>query len=96
MTIPLSALPYQIVSVVVNDQAFQIEARQLGGSIFTTTTVDGELVASCVRAVSGGSVTPWPSSVVKTQVLWIDTQGDADPQFSGIGSRWILAYEASE
>ena len=96
-TIPLSQIPYQIVSAVVNDQAFQIEVRQLGGSIYTTTTVDGELIASAVRAVAGGSITPWPSSAVSTQVIWVDTQGDDDPQYGGLGDRWLLGFEeASE
>lgn len=92
-TIPLSAIPAQIVSAVVNEQAFQIEIRQLGGSLFSTTTVDGEIVASSVRAVSRGSITPWPSSVVGTSVVWVDTQGDDDPQYEGLGSRWVLAFE---
>lgn len=96
MTIPLSQIPNQIVSAVVNDQAFQIEVRQLGGSIFTTTTVDGELIASTVRAVANGSITPWPSSAVNTQVIWVDTQGEDDPQYTGLGDRWVLAFEASE
>ena len=96
LTIPLSQIPNQVVSVVVNDQAFQIEIRQLGGSVYTTTTVDGELIASSVRAVANGSITPWPSSSVNTQVIWVDMQGDDDPQYQGLGGRWVLAFEATE
>lgn len=96
LTIPLGAIPYQIVSVVVNDQAFEIEIRQLGESVFTTTSVDGELVASTVRAVAGGSITPWPSANVNTSVVWVDTQGEDDPQYNGLGDRWLLAFEEAE
>lgn len=92
-TIPLSAIPYQIVSAVVNDQSFQLEIRQLGAFMFVTTIVDGEEVASSVRAVAGQSITPWPSADVNTSVVWVDTQGSDDPQYEGLGTRWLLAFE---
>lgn len=92
-TIPLSAIPFQIVSAVVNDQSFQIEVRQLGAYIFVTTVVDGEEVASSVRAVTGQSITPWPMADVNTSVVWVDAQGNDDPQYAGLGTRWLLAFE---
>lgn len=93
--VELAAIPYQILTTSVNGQIFTITVRQLGSSLYTDVDVDGVNVAQCVRATNGGSITPWASAYVNTQIYWTDTQGDADPQYDGLGERWKLIFEAS-
>ena len=94
--IPLSAIPHQLVSVVIDDKAYEIEVRQCGSSLFVSVTIDGEQITSAVRAVNRGSITPWADYRVGTEIVWVDTQGDADPQYDGLGTRWRLVYGADE
>ena len=91
--ISLQPIPYQIVACVIGGQSFEITVRQIGSNLYSSTVVDGEQITKAVRATSGGSITPWADSRVGTQVRWHDSQGDEDPQFDGLGSRWVLCFE---
>lgn len=93
--IELSAIPYQILTTTINNQIFTITVRQIGSSIYTDADVDGRTIVQNVRAVNGGSITPWATAYVLSAVEWVDTQGDADPQYDGLGDRWKLVFEAS-
>lgn len=96
MEVPLSAIPHQLVAVVVGNQAFQFEIRQMGSSIFSSVIVDGNQITRNVRATNGGELFPWPDQRVGTQFYWEDSQGDEPPQYEGLGSRWHLTYEVDD
>jgi len=93
MEIPLSAIPFQRVSCVINARSVEIEVRQQGSSLFTSVVVDGVQITRSTRAVNGGELFPWTFQNRPADIRWTDTQGDDDPQFEGLGSRWLLAYE---
>lgn len=90
---PISPLPNQLIQSVVNGQAVVIAIRQIGSSLFTTTEVDGEVVARTVRATHGGCITPWPNAAVKTPICWEDSDGCDAPQYEGLGARWNLVFD---
>ena len=92
-TIPLSAIPAQIVSAVVNEQAFQIEIRASRRQPFFNN--DGGWRACRIISTSRqqGKHHAMAILAVNTSVIWVDTQGDDDPRYEGLGSRWILAFE---
>ena len=96
MEIPLSAIPFQIVNAVVNGQNYRITVRQLGSEIYTSLVVDDEQVTNSVLAVARGKLIPWFQTIANTMLYWIDTQGNERPQYTGLGDRWRLVYEASE
>lgn len=96
MEIPLSAIPFQIVNAVVNGQNYRITVRQLGSEIYTSLVVDDEQVTNSVMAVARGKLIPWSQTIAQTMLVWIDTQGNERPQYTGLGDRWRLVYEASE
>lgn len=96
MEIPLSAIPFQIVNAVVNGQNYRITVRQLGSDIYTSLVVDDEQVTNSVMAAARGKLIPWSQTIAQTMLYWIDTQGNERPQYSGLGDRWRLVYEASE
>jgi hypothetical protein len=93
MEIPLSAIPFQRVSLVIGSQSVEIEVRQMGSSVFTSAVVDGVQITRSTRAVNGGELFPWTFPDKPAEIKWVDTQGDADPQYEGLGSRWLLVYE---
>lgn len=94
--IPLTPIPAQLVAVVIGDHAFEIEVRQVGSSLYTSTRIDGEQITRNVRATAFGSITPWADSRVPLEICWQDTQGEEPPQYDGLGTRWVLAYEVED
>lgn len=96
MEIPLSAVPFQTVSAVVNGQSYRITVRQNGSFVYTSVMVDGEKVVDNALAVARGRVIPFAQTVAQTMLYWFDTQGDDRPQYEGLGDRWKLVYEADE
>lgn len=93
--IPLSAIPFQTVSVVINDQNYRITVRQNGDFLYSSLMVDDEQVTDNVIAVANGALIPWAQTVADTQLYWWDTQGNERPQYDGLGDRWRLVYEDS-
>lgn len=96
LEIPLAPIPHQIVSAVINGQVIQIEVRQAGSSVYTSSSIDGVQITQNLRAVNRGELFPWSTREAQTQIFWRDTQGDADPRFDGLGTRWLLVFESTE
>lgn len=96
MEIPLSAVPFQTVSAVVNGQNYRITVRQNGAFVYTSVMVDGEKVVDNALAVARGRVIPFAQTVAQTMLYWFDSQGNDRPQYEGLGDRWKLVYESDE
>lgn len=91
--IPLSAVPFQTVSAVVNGQQYRITVRQLGAFLYTSVTVDGTKVTDTVAATVATGIIPWAQNVADTNPYFVDTQGSQAPQYEGIGERWVLLFD---
>lgn len=96
MQIPLSPIPFQTVSAVVNGQNYRVTVRSLGGRLYCSLMVDGERVSDTVAAAAGGKAVPWAQIKANTELLWVDTQGTEAPRYEGLGSRWLLTFEETE
>ena len=94
--IPLTAIPAQLVAVVIGDHAYEIELRQIGASLYTSVTIDGVQITRNVRARGFGTIPRGADARVPVEIYWQDTQGEEPPQFEGLGSRWVLAYEVDD
>lgn len=92
-TVPLNAIPWQKLSIVLNDQACSIEVRQIGARLYASLTADGETIIVNALAVNGGRVNLYPHPAFSGVLRWLDTVGDEPPQYEGLGSRWLLCYE---
>lgn len=92
----INATPNQLVQTVINGQSFVIAIRQIGSSIYTSVMVDGEQITNNVRARNGSLLIPWSRANVKTAPYWKDTKGNTDPQYDGLGSRYLILFEATE
>ena len=92
LIVPLQAVPSQTVSVALNNQACQINVYQLGGSVYVDLLVNNSLII--------GGVVAWNSNVIVRSaylgfigdIAFQDTQGNLDPVYTGLGSRWVLVY----
>lgn len=96
MEIPLSAVPFQTVSAVVNGQNYQLTVRQNGAFVYTSLLVDGEAVTNNVQAVAQGRLIPFAQTIAQTMLYWLDTQGYDRPQYQGLGERWKIIFENDE
>lgn len=104
-TVPLTAVPSQLVQPVLNGQSVSLSVYQLGTDALTALYCDlvsnGIPIVSCrkCRAFSGSATEAAPFLLLDAgywgfqgDFLFIDTEGDEDPQYSGLGSRWQLIY----
>lgn len=97
MTIPLQAVPSQTLSVLLAGQNCQIAVYQKSTGLFLSLSINdapavlGVLCRDRVRLVRQAYMG------FVGDLAMIDTQGLSDPEYSGLGSRFQLAYvEASE
>ncbi|PBC01726.1 hypothetical protein [Mesorhizobium sp. WSM3860] len=95
--IPLQAVPNQAVGVTLDGQVSQISLYQKNTGLFIDLYVDNVLVI-------GGVICQNLNRIVRSlylgfsgELLFIDNQGDTDPYYTGLGTRYSLAYvSASE
>lgn len=91
--VPLAATPIQTLAIVLNSQACEIALRQNGPNMYFDLTVSSapvvmsKIVRNKQRLCLGAKYRPFIGDF-----LFFDTQGDTQPEFSGLGSRYILYY----
>jgi hypothetical protein len=106
MNVPLSGVPSQTLQIVLDGQNCQISVYTKNGydysdPTFQTTasyicfdlTVNGVVITTTQNCLDGARL------LLNRQYfgfvgdfMFIDTQGDEDPQYVGLGSRWLLLY----
>lgn len=96
--IPLKAVPSQTLSVTLARQAAQIALRQNGGSIYFDLQVgDKPIVRTRICRDRQRLLLDAKYQGFVGDFFFADTQGTSDPQFLGLGSRYLLIYlEAGE
>lgn len=105
LVVPLQPVPAQQLSTNLNGQVVGLSIYQLGippvGDLYCDVTLDGSPIINCrrCRAYSGSATEAMPFMLLDAQywgfegdLIFVDTQGDADPVYSGLGSRWQLVY----
>lgn len=93
--IPISAVPAQVVNVTLSNQSVTLTIRQQRTGLFLTAAVNGVIVRAGVLchdrvALIRASYLGFPGDLA-----FVDTQGTSDPDYTGLGSRFILVWGAS-
>lgn len=92
-TIPLSAVPSQTLSIVLAGQNCQIAVYTLSTGLYLDLTADDVVITRTVvcrnrarllldRAYKG----------FVGDLVFVDQQGEDDPLYTGLGTRWLLFY----
>ena len=92
--VPLAPVPSQTLTVVLNGQNCEIQLRTLATGLYFDLTADGRVITTTVvcrnlarllldRAYLG----------FVGDFMFRDTQGADDPEFAGLGTRWVLIYD---
>ena len=95
LEIPLSAIPYQELYIILNNQNCYITLRQLGDYIYASLRVDNNVIFSNVICNINAPLNVYPSPYFTGILQFYDEKGTDKPHYSELGSRWKLKYRAS-
>ncbi|ASW06309.1 phage baseplate plug family protein [Rhizobium sp. 11515TR] len=92
LIVPLQAVPNQTVTVTLNDQVTQINVYQTYNGLFIDVYLENDLII-------GGVICENQNRIIRSAYLgysgdfaFIDMQGANDPDYTGLGTRYFLAY----
>ena len=95
LEIPLSAIPYQELYIILNNQNCYITLRQLGDFIYCSLRVDEHRIFDNVICNINAPINVYPSPYFSGILQFYDEKGTDKPHYSELGSRWKLKYRAS-
>lgn len=90
--IPLRPIPAQTVKAVLSGQNCQIAVSQKAQGVFVDISADGVAVAASTIARDAVPLVSREYAGFLGNLLFVDTQGDNDPEYTGFGSRYSLVY----
>jgi len=90
--IPRQAAPSQSVKVVLADQNCQLLIQQKPQGLFVDLSVDGTNIVTSVIARDAVPLVCREYAGFSGNLLFIDTQGSLDPEYTGLGTRYSLVY----
>lgn len=95
--VPLSAVPSQTLAITLAGQACRIAVRSNGGNLYFDLTVGTESILkskicrNLQRLLLGAKYRNFIGDFI-----FVDTQGDEQPAYSELNSRWLLYYLAAD
>lgn len=92
--IPLNPVPSQILSVQLGGRSCRVGVRQRRTGVFVDLYVQDVPMALGVKALDRKFLIRAAYTGFIGDLFFVDTQGESDPQFNGLGSRWQLAWDS--
>lgn len=97
LTIPVQPAPSQTLAVLLAGQDCRINLYQRSTGLFLDLAITGALVIASVPCLNANRVVRSTYLGFVGDLAIFDTQGSADPDYSALGTRWLLIYlEASD
>lgn len=91
--IPLQATPSQVVTTLLGtNQPCQVNVRQLSTGLYFDLFVAGTAVVLGVLCENRNRLVRDAYLGFAGDLMFVDTQGDDDPIYAGLGDRYQLAY----
>ena len=95
--IPLNATPSQKLNITLGGQYCTIQLRTLSTGLFLDLLVNDLPIVQCVQCVNQSLIVREAYLGFIGDLAFKDTQGDSDPDYTGLDGRFILLYlEASD
>lgn len=91
-SIPLQAVPSQVVSVVLANQNCQIHVFQKSTGLFVDLMVNERMLVRTRLARHGVALVRHKYLGMLGDLMFMDMQGSSDPEYSGLDSRYKLVY----
>lgn len=92
--IPLNPLPSQVLSVQLGAQSCRIAVRQRRTGLFVDLYVQDAPIALGMKAIDRKFMVRAAYTGFIGDLFFVDTQGEQDPFYTGLGSRWQLAWDS--
>lgn len=92
-TIPLDALPNQSFSIEIGESDVELEFITRGSFMYMNLKVNEEEKLNGVICLNNTNLLLYPTIGIKGKMYFKDTQGNLDPIYFGLGTRWLLVYE---
>ncbi|GBR56518.1 phage baseplate plug family protein [Gluconobacter sphaericus] len=96
VVIPLSAVASQTVLVPLSSQSIQLDIAQLATGLFMNITLNGTLVMAGVLCQDRTWIVRKSYFGLPGDLVFVDTMGTDDPDYSGLGKRYLLYYQEGQ
>jgi len=90
--VPLTPVASQTFTVQLNAQNCVINLYQKSTGLFIDLTADGNVIVDTMLCLNAVGIVRELYLGFDGQLVFIDTQGNNDPDYTGLGSRYILTY----
>ena len=90
--VPLQATPSQVVTIPLGGQICTISVQQKSTGLFLSLSVNNATIISGVLCLNATKVVRDAYLGFAGDLVFLDTQGDSDPDHTGLASRYMLAY----
>lgn len=90
--VPTTATPSQTLSVMLGGQNCQLAIRQKSTGVFLDVSVANRPVVLSALCLDRVRLLRHPHLSFVGNLAFVDTQGVADPDYTGFGARWQLVY----
>lgn len=94
-SIPVQAVPNQTLTVTLADQNLRFNVGQKTTGLFMDVLNNSVQLAGGVQCRNGADIIQNAYQGFTGNLQWVDTQGHEDPNYTGLGTRWILTYLAA-
>ncbi len=91
-TIPLQQVPNQSFTAVLGGQQCRITLTTLSTGLFLSLWVNGAPIKVFQQCVDRCLLIRLSYLGFVGDLAFMDTQGTEDPEYSGLGERWVLFY----
>jgi len=97
LLIPLKPVANQTTTVMLGGQVVRVAIRQLTTGVYLSAWLDSVQIQSSILCVDRVRMMDANYDGFVGGFMFIDSQGNESPDYTGIGSRWNLYYlEAGE
>ena len=93
MTVPIRAVPAQVFDIVLGKQACTIKIYQKQYGLFLDLIAAGKPVITGVLCRDRSYIVRHEHLGFRGDMYFADSQGNSDPEHSGLGSRFVLIYQ---
>ncbi len=90
--IPLAATPSQTLNVLLDGQYCKLNVYQKSTGLYLDLSNGGVSILTGVICRDRVTLVSGDHLGFAGNLVFADTQGTSDPEYTGIGSRYILAY----
>ena len=94
--IPIQAIPSQVVRVVLNGQNVTLTIYHKDQGVFVDVNADSVNVGYGTLAHNAVPMVSRDYAGFQGNLMFLDTQGNSDPDYTGFGVRYRLVYLTAE